>query len=102
MLAHSAGAMQAFKYQSHVFHGRHSGKNKVFKRLKKVMEEKSMERGDGQIRAMEQLQQQQRELGTAAVTIAQGQLNRAVKSLDVAKLSGRERNFLQGKKPKKS
>jgi len=64
---------EAFRYMSHKFHGKGSGKNKTFKRMKKWAEDaamKKMSSGDTPLQTVERQMEKQRTLGASYLVLS--------------------------------
>ncbi|XP_076068528.1 U4/U6.U5 tri-snRNP-associated protein 1 isoform X2 [Oratosquilla oratoria] len=76
---------EAFRYLSHKFHGKGSGKNKTEKRMKKWHEEtlmKHMSSSDTPLQTLERQREKQRQLGTAYLVLSG---NKTQESMDIKK-----------------
>jgi len=79
---------EAFRYLSHKFHGKGSGKNKTEKRMKKWNEEslmKSMSSGDTPLQTVERQMEKQKQMGTSHLVIS-GTKNQEAAAMDEAKI----------------
>ena len=64
---------EAFRYLSHKFHGKGSGKNKMEKRMKKCQEElsmKSMSSSDTPLQTLERQREKQKQMGAAYLVLS--------------------------------
>lgn len=78
-------AKEAFRYLSHKFHGKGSGKNKTEKRMKKWNEEllmKHMSSSDTPLQTLERQREKQRQLGAAYLVLSG---SKTQESMDVKK-----------------
>ncbi|MCL4129601.1 UNVERIFIED_CONTAM: hypothetical protein GTU68_020157 [Idotea baltica] len=78
-------AKEAFRYLSHNFHGKGSGKNKLEKRMKKWQEEllmKHMSSSDTPLQTLERQREKQKQLGAAYLVLSG---SKTQESLDVKK-----------------
>ncbi len=69
---------EAFRYLSHKFHGKGSGKMKTEKRMKKVMEEglmKNMSSTDTPLQTLEKLKKRQKECATPYLVLTGNKIN---------------------------
>ena len=69
---------EAFRYLSHRFHGKGSGKMKTEKRMKKMAEEsmmKNMSSTDTPLQTLEKLRERQKESATPYVVLTGNKLN---------------------------
>ncbi|CAO3611820.1 unnamed protein product [Cunninghamella blakesleeana] len=99
---HSLKTKEAFRFMSHKFHGKTSGKGKTEKRLQKLEEEKRlnmMSSTDTPLNLAGALLERQQKTGNAHVVLSVG--NRGVVPTDAAKELGIKRSIEQNNSPNK-